>query len=655
MRVSIRRVIGAGVPLVGLLIVLSGRGAGRPLGVGAVGGTADDLPLLNLSPAGQIGGAVDAVAVSGRWAYVGIGPRLAVYDVVDPRHPRPVGQSEPLPGRVRAIAVDGELTYLICFAVDRTGMTGSLCPDLWVMDVQDPDRPRVLSQINVRGLATHVTVSGPHAYVSTAEGAVVVLDLGSPDGPIEVASFDGGSPAAEVLVTGQRVYLAGGAGLHIFDVTDIRQVRLLGAIDLGPAMAVALVGPYAYVAGRMAELWVVDVTDPVQPRVAARLRTSAVVTDIAVAERTVYLAVPEGLRVLDVAGAERPRLLATFVMPGDGSRVALAGGLAFVTRGRAGLRVVDLARRGILPESQVNVPGGRALAVAADSRHAYVAAEDGGLWVLDREDPDRPRPVGALGAPGAKAITVTGQLAYLACGREGLRIVDVADPSQPREVGRFMTPDEATDVVVAGQHAYVAAGRSGLRIADISDPAHPRYVGHLDLPDDPQDLALAGHHLLVAARTAGLRLVDVTDPAAPREVGFYNAPDDAMGVAVIGTVAFITYQVVGFGGELRVLDISDPTRPRQVSETAIPVAYNVVAAGEGRVAVFGWEAVWLMDVQTLPASLWPRVMAAYHAPEGTSGVAMLDDRMIAADGSWGVTVLRLGPGTRLFLPLALDK
>ena len=61
---------------------------------------------------GQIGGPTQAVAVQGRYAYVGVGLRLVVLDVTNPVTPTEVGATTPFPYFVEDVAVSGERVYV---------------------------------------------------------------------------------------------------------------------------------------------------------------------------------------------------------------------------------------------------------------------------------------------------------------------------------------------------------------------------------------------------------------------------------------------------------------------------------------------------------------------------------------------------------------
>src|ERR1035438_8672615 len=65
---------------------------------------------VSLTVVGQTGGATQAVAVQGSYAYVGVGKQLVVLDVSNPSAPKSVGVSDPLGGGVRDIAIAGSLS-----------------------------------------------------------------------------------------------------------------------------------------------------------------------------------------------------------------------------------------------------------------------------------------------------------------------------------------------------------------------------------------------------------------------------------------------------------------------------------------------------------------------------------------------------------------
>jgi len=159
------------------------------------------------------------------------------------------------PGQGEAVAVSGQYAYL----VDRLGLR--------VIDLTDPDAPRLEGSLDMPGGAWDVAVSGNYAYV-TGSGLQVV-DVTNPSVPVVVSFVD--IPAGHVTIEGSYAYVTGSDRLHIVDITDPIRPFLTGWVQLRDALSacdVAVSGNYAYVAALRSSwsyLQVIDITDPSLP------------------------------------------------------------------------------------------------------------------------------------------------------------------------------------------------------------------------------------------------------------------------------------------------------------------------------------------------------------------------------------------------------
>jgi hypothetical protein len=162
---------------------------------------------------------------------------------------------------------------------------------------------------------------------------------------------------------------------------------------LNGAVNLALAGNYAYVLCARG-LVVVDVSDPVAPKVAAQIDAPAIRDPraIAVQFRYAFVTDGEGLKVVDVTNPTRPRLVQNATV-----RIDSANGL-YVAR-----------------------------------TYAYVASGPKGLTIVDIEKPEQPRVDQVFDAAGAMndardvkvAMTNASVFAYVADGRNGLRVVQL--------------------------------------------------------------------------------------------------------------------------------------------------------------------------------------------------------------------------------------
>jgi hypothetical protein len=183
---------------------------------------------------------------------------------------------------------------------------------------------------------------------------------------------------------------------------------------LNGAINLAIAGNYAYVACGKG-LVVVDVSDPVAPKVAGQVDAPAIRDPRAVAVQFRYAFVTDadGLKVVDVTTPARPR---------------------------------------VLPNATVRLDSANGLYVART--YAYVASGPKGLTIVDVEKPEQPRVDQVFDAAGAMndardvkvAMTNASVFAYVADGRNGLRVVQLV--SANRTPGAFgFSPRPAPELI----------------------------------------------------------------------------------------------------------------------------------------------------------------------------------------------------------------
>ncbi len=598
---------------------------------------------MSLRMVGQIGGPTQAVAVHGKYGYVGVGLRLIVLDVSDAAHMREVGTTAPFPYFVEDIVVSGTL-----------------------------------------------------AYVAAGGAGLRVVDVSDPAHPTEVGAWDSPGYAEGVAVEGTTVYLADGPyGLWTVDVSDpARPTRLGAAYDMNYAFEVAVSGNHAYIAAAGAGLLIADVSDPAHPVEVASLDTPGYAYGIAVSGTLAYVADAwEGLRVVDVSNPAHPAEVSAYKTPGWAFDIAISGTLAYVADAFMGLRVLDVSAPAQPHElGGYEVVGGHAGSVALAGQIAFVADRNWGLRSLSVANPSRPSQLG-LYAPlsFADSVWVDGGFAYVAAGKYGLRVVDIGEPSHPLQISSYATTAFATSVVVSGTYAYVAAAGGegdGLHVVDVSDPAHPRGVGfkrqagmgaYRDmelvgsiayLPDeyglemvsvanpfsptllgtidlweldgqshDAVGVAVSATLAYVASSGAGLDIVDVSNPVSPTWIGGYSSEESfSQDVVVLGNRAY-----VADGNGLRIVDISDPISPTGMGFCDTPgAAYAVVVSGTMAYLADGSRGISIINV-TNPYS--PTLIADFDTQGFAMAVHVAGNRIYVADGPNGLLILEAVPAS----------
>jgi formylglycine-generating enzyme required for sulfatase activity len=141
--------------------------------------------------------------------------------------------------------------------------------------------------------------------------------------------------------------------------------------------------------------------------------------------------------------------------------VAVADGYAYVADDEMGLAVIDVRVRtlGIVKLVSATDTPGKALGVDVKGGYAFVADGPDGLVVMRINLGDPPVIVGRLGLPGTcRAVVVRDNTAFLAAQDGGIHVVDVTNPADPKLLGSISTT-YATGVAVSTSGTVVASDR----------------------------------------------------------------------------------------------------------------------------------------------------------------------------------------------------
>lgn len=594
------------------------------IGLAGFGLIGPNATAVELDMIGQMGGANYAAAVAGDLLFTGSGPRLLVFDASDPNQLAQLGQSEVLPGVVRALAVEGAYAYV---AAGKGG--------LQVIDISDPEHPTVISYYLTEGYAQDVAVANGHVYLASTPvwdgsgwngSSLHIVDVSDPANPKQAAVYDTPGWEFGVAVTGDMAFVADGdGGLRILDVSDRAAPKEIGAIyTAGYALDVAVGDGVVYVAEFDKGVGEVDVADLSDPREVTVIDTPGKARHVTVDENTIFVGDGEGgLRILDVSAALEPVEIGVFATE-DGRGVAVGGGFAYLADRQQGLHVLDITDRTtpVLLGRFETLGAVRGVAMSEEGGdRAYVAAGNA-LYAVDMSKPERPQRLAGINLagqandvafvqePGAKGKGVL----YVAEGPNwverawqggGMRVFELDEAAEFQERAFFDTPGQARGVAVANGLVYLADGNAGVRVFNANKPETPREIGFENMPGHAVDVALAQGRAHIATNGRGVRAGQATGHAILTPQRQEGTPDFARGLAVQNGMIYVAVMpdpgdpVLDGNrwpdGGLYVLDAGNPAKadaaryyatPGDIENVAVSGELVLVADGDGGLLVF---------------------------------------------------------------------
>jgi len=150
---------------------------------------------------------------------------------------------------------------------------------------------------------------------------------------------------------------------------------------------------------------------------------------------------------------------------------------------------------------------GAAAGCKISGNYIYIAAEQLGLYIYDRNDR---HPVGNIHLSGeAQKVELSGSIAYVAGRQSGLHIVDVSNPASPVLLSTFDTTGYATALAVSGNKLALSSGSGGIYLFDISNPSKPQLLQHLTSCGYTNTVKFMDDKLVVGARDQGILIYEI--------------------------------------------------------------------------------------------------------------------------------------------------
>jgi hypothetical protein len=195
--------------------------------------------------------------------------------------------------------------------------------------------------------ARSVSIVGHYAYVCCDAG-LVVINIDQPKTPrVEAVLGDPDLNEPKMIQVQFRYgFVCDRSGVKVLDVTDLAHPKVVSRLELPEAHSIYLARTYAYVAGGAAGLVIVDIENPLKPRVDQVYTAQGRLNDvrdvklgITYVSEFAYLADGKnGLRVVQLTSAETPGnqgfsprptpyLIATYKIPHGGSALSVGRAL----------------------------------------------------------------------------------------------------------------------------------------------------------------------------------------------------------------------------------------------------------------------------------------------------------------------------------------
>jgi len=405
---------------------------------------------------------VDA-AVGDKYTYLLSNKGLLTVDFPEPNVFNQISFNRINANNIRDLEVSNEYAYV-------ASSSGLSIIHLTSTGIPDDGIYSELKGINLESIA----IEGNFVYASGSKG-LRIIDVSNPIQPIIVGFYETEKWAYDLAKHGNYIYLfVKDEGLSIIDISNLSEPTKVGFYTLtsGFIRAITSIDSYVYIASGNGGLRILDVANPVIPIEIGYLDEIGYVQDINIKNNFAYIALREGLAIVNITNPSQPLLVKQYKLP--------------------------------------TTPWRQKITLADD--FAYLPSHSDGLWIVNIANPIEPdRIYYYQNTYDILGIDIQEGYAYFATGN-GLRIVNITDSRTSAEVGSYIEPFEKFyDIAVNNNLAYLtnrasygADIKNDLIVVDISNPKNPLKIATYDLPYTTYGVAVTDEYIYVAAGTDGI-------------------------------------------------------------------------------------------------------------------------------------------------------
>lgn len=482
-------------------------------------------------------GRADGIAVSGNVAYIADRTNgLLLADLTNLSGNLPILkqlESED----ARAIAVSGNFAFLADFEEGLMIFDISVPISSTLVKVMDPVDGAPLNPVGI-------TLLGDYAYLAGGEQGLHVVNILDKNIPTEIVRIIP-VPAADVRNVAVVAY-----------TQPAFQISGQDPFQVDPRDPKAQL--FAYVANGQHGLKVYDITNVKEKPVVEIpldeeiIRIPGVVMDVAIDRDRAYLAVDgSGVFVLDTTNPGQPKYLGYINLSATvnkASSLVKQGSLLYLAGLENGLQIFRDSVSAPELLGQYAAPAAMQNMVVQDE-YAYAVDGSRGLWIFSLSDPKRPQEVSYLSIAQATGVSVVGDYVFVAAGQNGLVVVNSADRKLPEIIARLDTDGTAQAVVVAQKPgrdpeqwlAYLSDGAAGLVVIDVSDPGAPFRIGALGLGGQAGRFIYTDReYLFIVVDQRELAVISLVDPRNPTQVDRITDLPAVYGTAIVaGNTAYL--------------------------------------------------------------------------------------------------------------------
>ncbi len=373
------------------------------------------------------------------------------------------------------------------------------------------------------GTTNDVVIEGNYAFFADEDSGLKIVDVSSPNVPVETGCFSWPSGFVTISVSNDMVFLGGNDGMLIVDVSDPSSPSFVNYLELYQTNCLYAIDNTVYL-GYGGGLMIIDVSNPYFPQLLGSLYVYNPY-GLEVVDGYAYIAAySHGLVIIDVSDPTTPTLVTEYPTGSAAYMLDIEGQYAYIadlTR----LTVIDISDP-LSPQLSgiCNLPNA-VWDVEVANETAFLTSINGFYYAVSVTQPNLPILAGTFEfSEPALSSFLMGDVSIVALSAARFSIVDISDPASMSESYRHISPTHSIDIDISGDYVYIS-DEDGVICYDISN-LPVQYV--CDIPSERStEVSIAeGDYLYTFVDREGVYIYDIADPYSYQLVNSFQILDD---------------------------------------------------------------------------------------------------------------------------------
>ncbi|MBC8465475.1 hypothetical protein H8D57_00460, partial [bacterium] len=337
----------------------------------------------------------------------------------------------------------------------------------------------------------------------------------------------------------ERLYVASGYGLEVFDISNPDSVVFLGrAPSQDSAESIAVKDGYVFLADWTRGVNLYDCRDPenITKDENFRYETASLFEELYIHENRLYISVANiGTRVYNISNPAEPENLSTYMRPRWPFGMVTQDSLTYIIDYYEDeIIVADLRnfrRYETLNEVQTNLQWPREISVM--NSLLIVSYSGGGLSIYSLENPVEPELIIDYRDIDSHIwdVKLIGDYAYVGTSVSGLITLDLSNPAEPEIVAVDSTHSYTLHIESLAENLFVS-GTLGLSILNAENPVELEQRDMYLKTHIVHSFSVGSDYLYLPRWEFGMHILNVSDPSQPEII---NEIDSIGVVRVVAT------------------------------------------------------------------------------------------------------------------------